>query len=234
MKLIRLAVVLCFCSSVVLAETTLEIIQQRAESGDATAQTLLGLMAQYGCDLPKNDDVALEWFQKAASQGDAFARKKVAYYEQKPGTQSSAKTSSDNKVKKPASNPSGKPSLLNVEEKVSNAGAIEYLGRIDLDELFLNREKCVGKVVKLAFRNNPLTSLSVREGKQASLLIRGKKDNGILVSLRVSGQEALEWAMSVSKNDDVVCSAYVLVDATDLIALGTEQRKEEVGYQYKW
>jgi hypothetical protein len=45
---IAFIITLATCFSPVFAETTVELIQQRAEAGDATAQTLMGLMIFYG------------------------------------------------------------------------------------------------------------------------------------------------------------------------------------------
>jgi len=48
MKLIQLIAILALCSYRVSAETTVEMIQQRAAGGDVTAQTLLGFMTYSG------------------------------------------------------------------------------------------------------------------------------------------------------------------------------------------
>src|SRR3989344_4647978 len=50
-------------------------VQEKADSGSANAQAVLGWMYFAGIDgLPEDAAKAAEWFQKAAAQGNAFAQ----------------------------------------------------------------------------------------------------------------------------------------------------------------
>ena len=75
MKIINLVAVLVCCSSIVSAETTIEMLKQKAEAGDATAQTFIGMAYHYGYGVAIDQEVAQTWFSKAAAQGAAFAAK---------------------------------------------------------------------------------------------------------------------------------------------------------------
>jgi len=57
----------------------LEAYQADAERGDAQAQLALAQMYKNGQGVPKNDELAFEWFMKAAEQGDAQAQYEVAH-----------------------------------------------------------------------------------------------------------------------------------------------------------
>lgn len=48
-------------------------LQEKAESGDAEAQRLLGEAFEEGTGVAKSDETAVEWYRKAALQGDAKA-----------------------------------------------------------------------------------------------------------------------------------------------------------------
>jgi len=48
-------------------------LQEKAESGDAEAQRLLGEAFEGGTGVAKSDETAVEWYRKAALQGDAKA-----------------------------------------------------------------------------------------------------------------------------------------------------------------
>jgi TPR repeat protein len=74
---IAFIITLATCFSPVFAETTVELIQQRAEAGDATAQTLMGLMTYYGYQVPRDANISESWFQQAADQGDSYASERV-------------------------------------------------------------------------------------------------------------------------------------------------------------
>jgi hypothetical protein len=54
--------------------TALQLARALAETGDAKAQSILGLMNYRGRGVPKDDHEAMKWFRRAADQGDASAR----------------------------------------------------------------------------------------------------------------------------------------------------------------
>lgn len=225
MKMNKLTVVLCFCSSVVFSETTVEMIQQRAEAGDATAQTLMGMMSFYGCQLPKDRKAAQEWYQRAADQGDFFAAGRVAVKNQAEVPQA------DSSVKPPskADDPPWEMSKETLEKKVSNASSAEYKGEAELEDMILHRSEYVGKVVKLRFRSGKFFP----EPGMPHIYVRGIHGmGGPSQCLMVSGQEAMEWA--VKKSSGAVREAYALVDDNRLIALGTKQSQADNGYIYSW
>ena len=45
-----------------------------AEQGDASAQSSLGIMYDYGGGVPADDAVAVRWYQRVADQGHAGAQ----------------------------------------------------------------------------------------------------------------------------------------------------------------
>jgi len=68
-------VVLCLWCSCAIAQTrSIEELRQRAESGDAYAEELLGARYGIGSGVPKNIQESLRWLRKAATQGNAEAQ----------------------------------------------------------------------------------------------------------------------------------------------------------------
>lgn len=55
----------------------LETVLPAAESGDATAQNRLGVMAEFGYGMQRNPDLALQWYLKAADQGLVAAQHNI-------------------------------------------------------------------------------------------------------------------------------------------------------------
>ena len=49
-------------------------IKERAEQGDAEAQSALGIMYDLGEGVPEDDAEAVKWYRKAAEQGNADAQ----------------------------------------------------------------------------------------------------------------------------------------------------------------
>ena len=47
---------------------------RRAEQGDALSQNNLGVMYDQGKGVPKDSQLAVKWYRKAAEQGYAFAQ----------------------------------------------------------------------------------------------------------------------------------------------------------------
>ena len=68
---------LCFLLASCGEEKTVETektIQERAEAGDAEAQTNLGMMYGNGLGVPQDSAEALKWYRKAAEQGHAIGQ----------------------------------------------------------------------------------------------------------------------------------------------------------------
>lgn len=55
---------------------SLEQLRLAAEKGDADAQIEMGVLYEFGFNLPKNNVTALAWYLRAAEQGNAFALKR--------------------------------------------------------------------------------------------------------------------------------------------------------------
>ena len=229
--MIKLTVVLCFCSSVVFAETTVEMIQKRAEAGDAEAQTLMGMMAFYGCQIPRDREASQKWYQRAADQGDSFAAGRIKIAKSKlegSNTDSSDQTSSSESPSKTRSSKQRSP-----EEKVADASFAEYKGNVKLEELVRNRAEYVGKVVELKVVSGNFFPSS----DHASMFVYDSRNNfsGVHQILIVSGQQALEWAVKQSKRGfGASCKVYALVEDERLIPLGTNQSQADKGYTYSW
>lgn len=56
-----------------LSQSEISQLQNRAEAGDASAQSRLGKAYQEGDGVPQNNVLAAKWFRKAADQGDPVA-----------------------------------------------------------------------------------------------------------------------------------------------------------------
>src|SRR3990172_8939848 len=55
---------------------SLEQTRQAAEQGNADAQLEMGILYEFGFNMPKNNVTALAWYLRAAEQGDALAVKR--------------------------------------------------------------------------------------------------------------------------------------------------------------
>ena len=231
MKMIKMAVVLCFCSSLVFAETTLDMIQQRAEAGDATAQTLMGMMTFYGCQVPRDREASQKWYQRAADQGDSFAADRIFIAKKKfevPQAGSSNHPSSIADSPKPSRSMSKEV----LGKKVADASSSEYKGSTTVEDIILNRAEYVGKVVELKFEIGTVSTSYSDEIPR--FYVHGRRAK-MGQRLMLSDQQALEWAMNQSKRGyDASGKAYVLVDGKDLIVLGTKQSQADNGYIYSW
>jgi TPR repeat protein len=60
-------------------ERLFQVQQSLANKGDARAQYYLGEMYEQGLGTAQNFDVAFKWYAKAAEQGDALAKRKLAH-----------------------------------------------------------------------------------------------------------------------------------------------------------
>jgi TPR repeat protein len=215
---IAFIITLATCFSPVFAETTVELIQQRAEAGDATAQTLMGLMSFYGYQVPRDTTAAKDWYQRAADQGDSFADIRL---------QSDSRIKSDIRTMSPDE----------FEKKVTQASSVPYEGDVTFDELATNRNKYVGKVIELSFTILPAVGMPV-EGIQY-IYVRDPKaygtQGGSSDKLYMYGDRALKWRQEIGKKSSGTSSTvYALVEKDGLIALGIRQREIESGREYKW
>ena len=56
--------------------SSLEQMRQAAETGNADAQLEMGILYEFGYNMPKNDVTALAWYLRSAEQGNALAIKR--------------------------------------------------------------------------------------------------------------------------------------------------------------
>ena len=78
----RMAVVMLILSLVVPSfagaddNASLEKMRQTAEQGNVEAQLEIGILYEFGFNMPKNNVTALAWYLRAAEQGNALAVKR--------------------------------------------------------------------------------------------------------------------------------------------------------------
>jgi hypothetical protein len=219
---ITLIITLAICFSPVFAETTVELVRQRAEDGDATAQTLMGLMAFYGYQVPRDTNEAEVWFQRAADQGDTYAGSRIG-----KNVRTVSSVSSGLRAMSPTE----------FEKKVTQASSAPYEGETTFDELAVNRDKYVGKVIELNFTMISAIGMPV-DGIQY-IYIRDPKaygsQGGSSDKLYVNGERALKWRQEIGRNAYGASSTvFALVEKDGLIALGIRQRQIESGREYRW
>lgn len=222
MKLSHVLVLSGFCVLTVSAGTTLELLQQRAEAGDATAQTFLGLAYFYGSSVPADPAKAQLWFSKAAEQGDEFAAKRMALWGQSDRT--TVRISSDLR-----SMPADE-----LQKKTEQAASAPYAGDITFDELVLHRDQYIGKVIELDF-----TTVSVIGGATPYIYVRDPRSSsgqsGSSDKLYLCGESALKWRLAIDrKPPGTVSTICTLVEKDGLIAVGSRKSKNADGYTYSW
>jgi len=212
MKIARLSAVLIFCSSIVSAQTTIELIKQRAEAGDVTAQTFLGLAYHLGYGVALDQDVAQKWFSRAADQGDVFAVKQRDFA-------AGLRWMAPEKIQK----------------KIEQASSAEYAGQIAFDELVSNREQYLGKVIELNF-----SAVPVAGGSPVGTIYMYIRDpqsdrDAAADRLYLYGENALSWKSGIAqKSYDSSSTVYALVEKDGLIAVGAHHRETDGGQEYKW
>ncbi|MFA6173273.1 MAG: hypothetical protein WC701_06255 [Kiritimatiellales bacterium] len=212
MKVSNLAAVLVFCSSIASAQTTIELIKQRAEAGDVTAQTFLGLAYHLGYGVALDQDAAQQWFSRAAGQGDAFAVKQRDYA-------AGLRWMAPEKI----------------QQKIDQAASLPYEGQIAFDELASNRDQYIGKVIELNFSAVPVAGGSP-VGTSFMYVRDPQSDTGAAVDrLYFCGEGALNWKLEVDKKSyDSSITVYALVAKDGLIAVGDHHREADGGHEYKW
>jgi hypothetical protein len=212
MRAVKLIFVVVFCSSVAFAETTLDLLKQRADAGDAAAQTFLGMAYHYGYGVASDQDAALKWFSRAADQGDAFAAKRR-------DDSAGLRFVSPDKLQK----------------KIEQASSASYEGHVSFGELVSNRELYTGKAVELDFTALPISG-GTPNGAPYIYIREPLADSAAAVDrLYLCGESASAWKLELDKKTYGSSStAYVLVEKDGLIALGTRQRQTDTGYEYKW
>ena len=212
MKAMRLATVLIFCASIVSAQTTIELIKQRAEAGDVTAQTFLGLAYHLGYGVAIDQDAAQQWFSRAADKGDVFAVKQRDYA-------SGLRWMSPEKIQK----------------KIEQAPSASYAGQVAFDELASNREQYIGKVIELNFSAVPVSSGSPVGTTYMYVRDPQADRNASTDRLYLSGEDAMSWKLEVAqKSYDASSIVYALVEKDGLIAVGAHHRETDDGQEYKW
>ena len=227
MKFVNLVLIIVFFSSMVFAETTIEIIQQRAETGDATAQAFLGMAYQYGCAVSPDPVASQKWFSKAADQGNEFAAKRCFPLYRTASTPD--RISTDIR--------SMPPEVL--QNKIKQASSAPYEGDVTFDELAINRNKYVGKVIELSFTILPAVGMPsdgnqyifVRDPRSSS----GQQQGSSSDRLYLCGEDALKWRQEVGRKAYGIASTVcALVEKDGLIAVGSRKRKTGDGYTYSW
>jgi TPR repeat protein len=91
---------------------SLERMRQAAEQGSSEAQLEMGILYEFGYNMPKNDIDALAWYLRAAEQGNALAsaRRDLLKSRMKPeDVEAAQKLSSELPAKKPESTQSTEP-----------------------------------------------------------------------------------------------------------------------------
>ncbi len=212
MKIIRLAAAVVCCASITFAETTLELLKQRAEAGDATAQTFLGMAYHHGYGVVRDQESAKQWFSRAADQGDAFAAKQRDY-------------SAGLRAMSPE----------NIQKKIEQASSAAFEGWVALDELVSSRDRYIGKVIELNFSAVPVTGGSP-VGTLYMYIREPQADRDASVDrLYLCGEGALNWKLGIDKKSySSSSSVCALVEKDGLIALGVHHRTTESGNEYKW
>jgi TPR repeat protein len=79
-RYLAISLVLTFTLAVSLfaAELSFELVKERAEAGNASAQAYLGVMYREGEGVEQDEREAAKWFRKAAYQGHALAQGSLA------------------------------------------------------------------------------------------------------------------------------------------------------------
>ena len=115
---------------------------------------------------------------------------------------------------------------------MADVSSAEYKGDAKLEEVILNRAEYVGKIVKIKVR---IGKSSLTSG-DSWIFVRDSQEDFSAPDqrLRLSGQQALEWAVKQAKRGGTSCTVYTLVDERELIALGVRQSQADNGYTYSW
>jgi hypothetical protein len=225
MKLRYLLLCITMGSLTVSAETTLELLQQRAEAGDAPAQTLLGFMNYYGYQVPRNTKLSEEWYQRAAEQGDSIAEKQIKAIQQSSESALLAERFFSRQILY----------YLTEDElraRTQESSLCEERVRVSMEELTLNRASYVGKVVEIEFQAG---TVYLSTGANAYLTAYGKMTEGGAANLILCGSGSLKWALAESKKGyGSISKVFALVDKAGVIALGITKNKNGDVYTYSW
>lgn len=225
MKLINYIVVFVFCSSIVSAETTLELLQQRAEAGDATAQTLMGFMTYYGYQTPRDIKASEGWYERAVDQGDPVAKKIIDMIKNSSEAAYIADRVHLNQVLY---------YLPDEELKIiiDESSVLDERVRVTMEMLTLNRKSYIGKIVEIEFNAG---QVNVSPGMNPYLTAYGKSYEGGAANLILQGPLALKWAMcEARKGYGSVSKVLALVHKNGLIGLGVARCKEGDRFIYTW
>ncbi len=208
MKMFYLIIGIIFAASTLFADSTENLLRKRAESGDADAQVLMGLMYHYGCIVSKNYRIAENWYEKAADQDDSFAESQLRSVRNTKNRENGSST----------------------EERMKLALNAEYEGTATVEELTRDRDKYIGKVVKLICYGGNYRSTSSRP----RLSVYGNNFDFYIYMDLPDNKEARDWAMDCDKKDYSRSDVFVFVEKNNLLALGTKKRKNGDRYTYKW
>ncbi len=208
---------LVIIAQVAFAETTVELLQKRAEDGDATAQTLIGNMYFYGYHFDRDYDQAEKWYERAVKNGDAFAGERLRVVQRMP------------KDRRKTIKSMSRGNISN-DDSIAKASVAEFAGNVGVEDLLLHRDEYVGKVVRLKFSRGDLFS-----GRSAPDTMTVWDSGGdVTVRMQLPDDiDAREWGLDCDKGD-TGGSVYVFVEKAQAYAQGTRRRKTEEGYTYSW
>lgn len=205
------------------AETTLEMLQQKVEEGDPTAQTLMGLMYEHGYIFGADSSKATSWYEKGKNGNDEFAAKRL-----KELSSSSRKTfSSSSDARKSRTKSSSKST--SIEDLYAKACLAELeSGKVDLEDLKRDRSDYTGKVIKLDFYASNFSSSST-----SRIYIYDSNYNFTQYIDLPDDEDAIDWAIDCDKSGSGD-SIYVYVESSRLLALGTRKKKQGSAMSYSW
>lgn len=215
---------LIWCRLVALVasgETPLEWLQAHAEDGDASAQTLLGMMYQAGCQVPKDLKQAEQWFARGYQGGDEFA-----------GTQLRAVIRESEALKgKPKGAAPALPKLT-LADRIARAGDLEYGGKVSLEDLRMIRSDYLDKVVVVSFF---WAILTVPTAEHYITVYDDDRSLSERITYDHTVPGADEWAVMQAKDQNGSWSSvYVLVESNGLLGLGIRRKRDNGTYTYSW
>lgn len=80
MKKLMMMVVVSLVSAAAVFAADVEVLREKAKSGDAAAQCQMGLFYMNGLYVGRDEDAAIEWLKKAAAQKHAQAQYNLGIY----------------------------------------------------------------------------------------------------------------------------------------------------------
>ncbi|MDD3276767.1 MAG: hypothetical protein PHP93_06940 [Kiritimatiellales bacterium] len=239
MKPFLIILVISLYALTVSAETTLELLQKRAAEGDTTAQTLIGMMYQYGYQVPRDFEKAENYYTQGSQGGDSFADARIQLVRK---LQEAARNllAASTTAQNPTIASAGTAPANDIKSRIAQASGAEYKGKVTLEDLRLKRSDYIGCIVMVRFDG---VSLSPSMAKNPFLHVygdgnrdggRGRGAFGERILYDEKNSDATKWAVDCARRGSGSFSVYVLVDDRDLTALGERRKKDGNGYSYNW